>query len=81
MRPGVRVYLAGGGVDGGRTGIVVDPRGVPRNGRGVLDLPGEYRPWASHGSAWAVVRLDAQGARPAEVVSYPVERLREVESC
>lgn len=81
MRPGVRVRLDAGGVDGGRVGVVLDPRTVPRNGRGVLDLPGEYRPWGSHGSPWAVVRLDAQGSRPVEVATYPVAGLREVSPC
>lgn len=72
LRPGTRVRVShGSGVSSNKTGIVVDPGSVPRDGRGIPKLAGEYKPWdGKRAREESFVRLDS-----GEVISMFNDRL------
>lgn len=42
--PGTKVKVVNGGVNSGKTGVVISPREVPTDGKGVPKLTGHYKP-------------------------------------
>ena len=60
LKPGTRVRIADcSGVDSNKTGVIMPLQALRLTGRGIPDLPGEYRPWTAARTRFErLVRLD-----------------------